>query len=96
MPKQFSTASLRHHIDKHHPDRFKTIVNIEKEAEKAKTNASLHIQKQQNSLKRMLAVEKPNEKPNCPTHKLQMKNNQPTIAQAFSNEYYFFKFYEFI
>ena len=39
MPKQFSTASLRHHIDKHHPDRFKLIVNIEKEAEKAKTNA---------------------------------------------------------
>ena len=46
----------------------------------------MHIKKQQNSLKRMLAVEKPND---CPTPKLQMKNDQPTIAQAFSNEYLF-------
>lgn len=85
LPKQFSTASLRHHIKLHHPERFTLLVKSEKEAEKAKTTASQNLLKQQNSLKRLMcessAAEQ--EKSGPPNKRPMMKKgDQPTIFQS--------------
>ena len=93
--KQPSPAPLRFHIKKHHPDRFDLLVKSEKEAEKAKTNSSLFLLKQQNSLKRMM-TEIEAKTIECPTNKLPKKNDQLTIVQAFSKYYSSFNFKRFV